>query len=329
MAPVEVGDVLARLVDGLLHGARRIDRNAQVRVRLPGVTGLVPGLAVRLQMDPQPGDVVVAHAHEDREPEPADLGERLVRVRGHPDRRMRDLVRHRRHRHVLEPVEGARVAEWPALPCLADDLEGLEEAGLALAVRDPQHVVGARGPAAPDPELEAPLAELVHRRRLFGDAQGVAERKDLHGDAHAHAPGPGGDEARQRQRSRLHRPGPVEVDLAEPHAVEAPGLGRAHQLDRFPECRRLAGSRAPLFEEDPDVHLVPVSSRRERVRARSCGADGPRVRPGGVTERSSVRSTGSLKRSGSHRDTCTRHFSPPHQATVPYAARDGVSTSRR
>jgi len=200
------------------------------------------------------GDVEVADPDEELQPEPSDQRERVRRVGGHPHRRMRRLVRARRHHDVLEPVELALEAERLTLPRLADDLEGLDEARLALGVWDAERVVGARGAAAPDAEVEAALAEVVDGRDVLGDPQGVAQRQDLNGRAHAHASGPGGDEAGERDRRRLHRAGRVEVDLAEPHAVEPPCLRRVGQLARLTKGVGLAGALASLLDEDPEVH---------------------------------------------------------------------------
>src|SRR5258705_10232380 len=106
---------------------------------------------------------------------------------------MRLLVRTRRHHRILELVEVALVAEGLALPGLADDGEGLAEARLALAVRDAQDVVGARRSAAADAHVEAALAELIDGGRLLRDAQGMAQRQDLHRGAHPDAAGAAGD----------------------------------------------------------------------------------------------------------------------------------------
>src|SRR3989475_4238531 len=118
-------------------------------------------------------------------------------------------------------------------------------------------VVGARGAAATNAEVEATLAEVIHRRDLFGDPQWIAQRKDLHGRPHSDAPRASGDEARQRERRRLHGASRIEVDLAEPHAVESPGLCRVRQLERLAERLSLARPTASLLEEDPEVHGSP------------------------------------------------------------------------
>src|SRR5262249_57312304 len=69
----------------------------------------------------------------------------------------------------------------------------------------------------------------------------------------------------------------VEVNLAEPDAIESPAVGGFAQLERLGERRGLAGAAAPLLHEDPDLHgrlRCPEQYRRSAVRALSDG--GPR-----------------------------------------------------
>src|SRR5262245_42273820 len=106
---------------------------------------------------------------------------------------MRNLIRPGRDRRVLEAVELALVAERLALPRLADDLERLAEARLALVVGDPVDVVGARDAAAADPELDAAFTDVIERRHLFGDAQRMAQGKHRDRGTHADPARPGGD----------------------------------------------------------------------------------------------------------------------------------------
>src|SRR5207244_5474093 len=165
----------------------------------------------------------------------------LIRLAGgHADRPMRILVRASCHRRSLESIELALVAERRTLPRFEDHLQRFLEARLALGIGNTEGVVGARGAAATDAEVEATLAEGIHRRDLFGDPQWIAQRKDLHGRPHSDAPRASGDEARQRERRRLHGASRIEVDLAEPHAVESPGLCRVRQLERLAERLSLA-----------------------------------------------------------------------------------------
>src|SRR5215470_17716219 len=151
-------------------------------------------------------------------------------------------------------MELALVAERLALPGEADDLEGLHEAGLALPVGNAQDVVGAGRAAAPDPEVEPALAELIDGGGLLGDAERVAERQHLHRDPHAQSAGAAGQEAGQGEGSRLDRAVTVEVDLPEPDPVESTRLARVGQLDGLPQRGALADAAPPLLEEDAEVH---------------------------------------------------------------------------
>jgi hypothetical protein len=54
----------------------------------------------------------------------------------------------------------------------------------ALFVVDAHGIIGAHVTAAPDTELEATLADLIHRRCLFGNAQGMDQGQYL--DRHPH-----------------------------------------------------------------------------------------------------------------------------------------------
>jgi len=104
---------------------------------------------------------------------------------------------------------------------------------------------------------------MIHGRHVFGDAQRVAQREDLHGRADPHAPRAGGDEARQRDRRRVHGARRTEVDLAEPHAVESRCFGRVREIERLLERRGLAAPRPPFLEEDAEVHGAPDNALLE------------------------------------------------------------------
>src|SRR5439155_12436920 len=105
--------------------------------------------------------------------------EGLLGGRGHPDGRMGELIRARRDCRVLEAVILTSVAELLALPGLQDDLQGFAKARLTFFIGNPVHVVGTRGSAPTDPEIEATLADVIYRRNLFGDAQRVVQGEEL------------------------------------------------------------------------------------------------------------------------------------------------------
>src|SRR4029453_11471919 len=173
----EVGDALARVFQGALLRLAGIDGQAEIDAGAAGLSRLAPGAPVAAQLGLQLGDVQIAQAHEQRQPGLGHLGEGLGAIGGHSQRRMRVLERARRHHRVLELVEVALVAEGLTLPGLADDLEGLAEARLALAIGNAEHVVGARRAAPAYAHVEAALAELVDSGRLLPDAQGMAQRQ--------------------------------------------------------------------------------------------------------------------------------------------------------
>src|SRR2546422_255727 len=80
--------------------------------------GPPPRLAIRLETRRQLGNVHAAQPDEDGQAHPGDPRERLRRGRGHPDRRVRLLVRARDDADIGEAVEPALVAERLALPGL-------------------------------------------------------------------------------------------------------------------------------------------------------------------------------------------------------------------
>ena len=132
---------------------------------------------------------------------------------------------------------------------------------MALAVGHAIDVVGADDAAAADAELEAAPADVIDGRDLFGDAQGVVQRKDLNRRPDAQALGPGGDGAGDEERGGDHRANGIEVDLPQPDAVDAPGLGRVRQLERLLEGLALTRPAAHLLDEDPEVHRRLSRSR--------------------------------------------------------------------
>src|SRR5207247_7131900 len=163
----EVGDVLARLLERLLFGGRRVDRDAQAHVAVARMARLTPRGAVRLEVHAKLGQIHVTEADEEPQPRAPDPRERLPGVGGHAQRRVRLLDRRRRDHGVAHREELALVVEALALPCLAHDGQRLLEARLALTVRDAESVVGARAAATADTQVEAPLAQVIDRRDLF------------------------------------------------------------------------------------------------------------------------------------------------------------------
>jgi hypothetical protein len=79
------------------------------------------------------------------------------------------LVRSWRNDGVVEVIILAVEAEAFSLPGFEDDEQCLLKACLAFRIIDAIEVIGARGATAPDAEIEVPLADLIHRGRLFRD----------------------------------------------------------------------------------------------------------------------------------------------------------------
>src|SRR3989441_5979342 len=118
-------------------------------------------------------------------------------------------------------------------------LERLAKARLALRIRNSVHVVDARESAATDPEVEATLADVVHRRGFFGDTQRIVQGEDLERHSDPQARRARGDRAGHDDRRREHRPGGREVHFAQPHTVQPPCLGGVHELEPLAERGRL------------------------------------------------------------------------------------------
>ena len=167
---------------------------------------------------------------------------------------MGNLIGPRRDDGVLHAIELALVAERLARPSAADDLQRLAEARLALGVRHAVNVVRAHDAAAPDAELEAPFADVIDGGDLFGDAQRMIQRQHLHGGADADPARAAGDGAGHLQRGRDHRARGREVDLAEPDAIDAEGVGALGGVEDVAEGRGLRRPLTHLFHEEPDVH---------------------------------------------------------------------------
>jgi len=95
---------------------------------------------------------------------------------------------------------------------------------------------------------------MVHGGDFFRDTQRVRQRQHRDRGADANATRSRGHEAGERDRRGLDGTPGVEVDLAEPDAVESPGLGSIGELERFLKRGRLAGVAPPLLDEDPELH---------------------------------------------------------------------------
>src|SRR4030095_16380403 len=61
-----------------------------------------------------------------------------------------------------------------------------------------------------------------------------------------------------------------EVDLPEPQAVDAPGLGPVGQLEDVPESRGLGRPVTHLLDEQANMHDVASLDRSSIVESRAC-----------------------------------------------------------
>src|SRR5262249_45404193 len=132
--------------------------------------------------------------------------------------------------------------------------ERLAEARLTLPVGNAEDVVGARGAAASDAELEAALAQVIDGGGFLRDTQRMVEGEHVHRGAHVDALGAGGDGGGHRDGRGDDGAAGVEVDLAEPDAVEAQGLCGVHRLEALAKRVGLAEPRPGFLHEDPEVH---------------------------------------------------------------------------
>ena len=207
---------------------------------------------------------------EHRVAELGDRRERVGAVRRDADLGPRLLVRLRGHRDVVEAVILALVRKPVLGPGLFQDFERLGEAVAAFAVRHAIGLVGAREAAATDAEDQPAVADLIDRRDLLGEAQRMAQRQHLDRGADLHPLGAGGDRAGQGQRRRQHRTLRRDMDLGQPHRVEAPALGRVDLLERGRERLLVADPGRPLKfvkHAELETHRLPPSSRHPRPAA--------------------------------------------------------------
>ena len=85
--------------------------------------------------------------------------------------------------------------------------------------------------APPDPEFQAPAAELIQERHVFGEAHRVPERYRRGSESDAERSGARRDIGGHHQRiGQVGAPVVAEVVLGEPEAVEAGGVAEQRHL---------------------------------------------------------------------------------------------------
>ena len=229
-----------------------------------------PRLAIRLQVRPKLRQIAEPRGTEDRVPLRA-VGRIGVRTgRGDTDLRIRLLVGLRHQVHVVEVVVLPVEAEALLRPRALEDLEHLDEAITAFGVGHAVRLVHPRKAAASDAEDQPAVADLVHRRRLLGQLERMAERQHLHGGTDLHPLGPRGDRGCDRQRRGQHRTLRRRMQFRQPHHVEAVAFGRVHLLEGVGERLLLGLSRHPLkLVEHAEFHCrrSPLSTGIPSIRA--------------------------------------------------------------
>ena len=139
------------------------------------------------------------------------------------------------YRDIFEAVILAVVGEARLGPGLLDDVEDFAKTFAAFGIGYPIGLVGLRNAAAPDPEDQSAVAQLIDGRSLLGQPQWVAQRQDLNGDADLDAPRARGDRAGDAERRRQHRPPRLEMEFGQPHHIEPQPLGRVDLFHRLVE----------------------------------------------------------------------------------------------
>src|SRR5262249_61062661 len=104
------------------------------------------------------------------------------------------------------------------------------------------------------PPLHRPCCGVDARPPPLDAAAGRAGGKPRARGPPAPPPRPGRDRAGDLKRRRDDRAGRVEVDLAEPHAIDTPGLGCLGEREHVAERAHLVHSTPHLLDEDPEVH---------------------------------------------------------------------------
>jgi hypothetical protein len=117
-------------------------------------------------------------------------------------------------------------------PGFADDLQALVEALMALFEGDTVATELTRLVATSDAEVEPPIGELVQKRKLLGDPNGIVERENADARPDANALG-ASRRIGTKYLSRGHHPVVREVVLCEPDLVESDAVRVLDEFDIF------------------------------------------------------------------------------------------------
>ena len=148
------------------------------------------------------------------------------------------LIRPRHRASFVEAVILALVRESVFGPRLLEDFKRLEKPLAAFLIGDAVGAIRARVAAAAGAEDEAAAAHHVDRRGLFGQAQRMGQRQDVHRGADLDPLGARGDLAGDIHRRAQDRAARLLVDLGQPEHIEAPAVGG---FDLFEALRERVG----------------------------------------------------------------------------------------
>ena len=110
-------------------------------------------------------------------------------------------------------------------------------------------------------EVQPSLAQVIDRGHVLREVKRVGQRQDLYGDTDAYPLGPGGDGRGDDEGRGQNGAALLEVDLGQPHGVEAERLRRRHLGECLVEGLGLVHPRRALeLGEEPDLHAIPGSA---------------------------------------------------------------------
>ena len=191
---------------------------------------------------------------------------RELGVAGAPERRVRMLLRGHLQRHVVEPVELPLVGpayRWSARRTRISSTSAFR--AWASSGRWPQNVCSIAVMPAPDPELEAPSAQVVEHADLLDQPERVVERQDRHQRAEPKLTGmaSGGGEEDARRGRHAER---SLMMLGQVVAVEPERVGPRQQLQSLLVLLVERKLRLPFqMVEDAELRdhaVLPGSPRR-------------------------------------------------------------------
>src|SRR5262245_16011555 len=195
------------------------------------MAGLLPRRAVRCEVPGHLGDVEATQSGDHRKAHTAYERKGILGGSSDPDRRMRFLIGPGDHGQIIAAKIGPAMREALVVPGFENDLEGFLETRPTLIIGDAVAGIGSGEATAPDTEVKAPAANLIHGGGLFGEANRMTQRQDTDPGADAQAGGAGSNGAGQNERDRSNRrnacphgiswsPGAGEVSLGQPDPIE-------------------------------------------------------------------------------------------------------------